>query len=163
MFKLSLSKQRNLCGSDQSLYMYLCRRLYWTPLPKWWVVSMLILRGAWCDRDTNDIFAHCYPILFTFFTSNFPTLFGDFPPFSTLNDHSKVPRQTFKSPKKVNFFVARTMVTKWAKFHGDSPTVKKLTSISRARLTIRRRPFCVQLCLGTLYNPATSAFDQLFL
>ena len=42
VFKRSLSKQRNLCGSDQSLYMYLCRRVYWTPLPKWWVVSMLI-------------------------------------------------------------------------------------------------------------------------
>ena len=32
------------------------------------------LRGAWRDRDTNDIFAHC-SLIFTFLTSNFPTLF----------------------------------------------------------------------------------------
>ena len=32
------------------------------------------LRGAWRDRDTNDIFAHS-SLFFSFLTSNFPTLF----------------------------------------------------------------------------------------
>ena len=68
VFKLSLSKQRNLCGSDQSLYMYLCRRVYWTPLPKWWVVSMLIncwhvkgsVEWSWHKRHFRSLLPyHC--------------------------------------------------------------------------------------------------------
>ena len=35
-------------------------------------------------------------------------------------------------------------------------TIKKLNSISRARLNFRRRPFCVQLCIETLCKRATS-------
>ena len=57
------------------------------------------------------------------------------------------------------------MMNKCAKFHKDSPSGKKLNSISRERLNFRRRPF---LCT-TLYRNLMQAsnfggtFDQLFL
>ena len=57
------------------------------------------------------------------------------------------------------------MINKCAKFHKDSPKIKKLNSISRARLNFRRRPI---LCT-TLYRNLMQAsnfggtFDQLFL
>ena len=57
------------------------------------------------------------------------------------------------------------MMNKCAKFHKDSPSSKKLNSISRERLNFRRRPF---LCT-TLYRNLMQAssfcgtFDQFFL
>ena len=57
------------------------------------------------------------------------------------------------------------MMNKCAKFHKDSPSDKKLNSISRTRLNFRRRPI---LCT-TLYRNFMQAsnfggtFDQLFL
>ena len=57
------------------------------------------------------------------------------------------------------------MLNRCAKFHGDSPSGKKLNSISRERLNFRRRPL---LCT-TLYRNLMQAtnfggtFDKLFL
>ena len=53
-------------------------------------------------------------------------------------------------------FVARSMLNKCAKFHGDSPSGKKLNSISRERLNFGDGRFCVQLCIKTLCKRATS-------
>ena len=71
------------------------------------------------------------------------------PRFSTLKDHNLVPRQKLKNLRQ--FFLAMNMMKKCAKFHNDSPSGKKLNSISRERLNFRRRPF---LCT-TLYRNLT--------
>ena len=44
------------------------------------------------------------------------------PGFSTLKDHNEVPGQKLKSQR----FVARNMMSKCAKFHGDTPKGKKV-------------------------------------
>ena len=48
--------------------------LCWVTLKKKKDEKTPVLRGAWRDRDTNDILLTA-PLFFTFLTSNFPTLF----------------------------------------------------------------------------------------
>ena len=57
------------------------------------------------------------------------------------------------------------MMSKCAQFHKDSPSDKKLNSISRARLNFRRRPI---VCTTSYRKPIQASnfggkFDQLFL
>ena len=62
-------------------------------------------------------------------------------------------------------FVAINMMNKCAKFHKDSPSGKKLNSISRARLNFRRRPILCTTLYRNLLQASNfgGAFDQLFL
>ena len=54
----------------------------------------------------------------------FQSLVTILPPFSTLKDHNYVPRRKLKTLGQR--FVARSMLNKCAKFHGDSPSGKKV-------------------------------------
>ena len=75
-----------------------------------------------------------------------------FPRFSALRDH----KAKIINKKLRQRFVAMNMMNKCAKFHKDSPSDKKLHSISRVRLNFGDGRFCVQLSIKTLWKRATS-------
>ena len=58
--------------------------------------------------------------------------------------------------KSEALFVAMSMMNLCAKFHEDSPSGKKLNSLSRARLNFRRWPILCTTMYRNLYKPATS-------
>ena len=78
-----------------------------------------LFRGAWRDRDTNDIFAHC-SLIFCFLDFKFPTLFvllsfilwsGSFQKF--LQEKEKYPKYRPKTPKiDPSIFIVLSIVLK---------------------------------------------------